>query len=209
MKVTLLIAGLSLAGLTACGGSSTTSTPPPVVIQTLSTIRLASSSVALTAGATSTLTPEALDATGKVIAGATGYTFASSASNIAESRGGGVLLGIRAGTSTITVSLTRDGVTATSTATVTVTGALPATATVAAGTDRTFAPPSIVVARNANVTFAIGSLTHNVTFRGTTGAPAGIANTSSANVDRVFDTAGDFAYDCTLHAGMTGTVVVR
>jgi plastocyanin len=209
MKLTHITAGFSLIALAACGGSDTPAAVTPPAVQTLSTIRFPTPTVALTAGATSTLVPEALDATGKVIPGVTGYTFASSASTIAESRGAGVVLAIGAGSSTITASLTRDGKTATSTATVTVTGTLPAAATVAAGTDRLFTPASLVVAKNANVTFAIGSLTHNVTFRAAGGAPADIGNTSSSNVPRAFATAGDYTYDCTLHAGMTGTVVVR
>ncbi len=48
---------------------------------------------------------------------------------------------------------------------------------------------------------------HNVNFS-TAGAPANIDNTSSGAVTRLFPNAGTFQYQCTLHSGMTGTVVV-
>lgn len=199
--------------LMGCGGDSSkdTPTPPPSGgAQTLSSIRVPTPTVALTAGQFATLAPEALDAGGRVIAGVTGYTYAIGAASVAESQGGGSILGIGAGTTTVTVSLTRDGVTATSAVTVTVTGALPATATVTAGdASRVFTPATIVVARNANVSFAFGALLHNVTFRGQAGAPGNVLNTTNATLARVFGTVGDYDYDCSLHAGMTGKVVVR
>jgi plastocyanin len=210
MKFSQLLISASMLGLAACGGSSDPTPVPPVGnTQTLATIRITNSTLALSAGATATLIPEALDATGRVIAGVTGYTFTSSAAAVAEAQGSGDVLAISAGSSTITASLTRNGVTATTTAAVTVTGSLPVTATVVAAPDRTFAPATLVVARNASITFSFGTLLHNVTFRSATGAPADIPNNASATVARPFPTAGDFNYDCSLHAGMTGKVVVR
>lgn len=210
MKLTHVLLGVATLGMVACGGSSGDTTPPPGGnTQTLATIRFTNASVALSAGSSTTLVPEALDATGRVIAGASGYTFTSGMTAIAEAKSDGLVLAISAGSSIITASLTRNGVTATATATVTVTGSLPVNANVAAGNDQTFAPATVVVGRNANVTFTTGTLTHNVTFRTAAGAPANIANNASTATARPFPTAGDFAYDCTLHAGMSGTVIVR
>lgn len=210
MKFGQMLLSAATFGVVACGGGSTTPTPPAGgTTQTLSTIRVTTPTVALAAGATATLVAEALDAGGRVISGATGYTYASSAPAVAESQGDGSVLGLSAGTATISVSLTRNGVTATSSAAVTVTGALATAATVNAGTGGlVFTPPTLVVARNANVTFAFTGL-HNVTFRTVTGAPSNIPNTSAASVARAFPTAGNFPYDCTLHTGMTGMVMVR
>ncbi len=210
MKFGQMLLSVATVGMVACGGGSTTPTPlTGGTTQTLSTIRVTTPTVALAAGAAATLVAEALDAGGRVISGATGYTYASSAAGVAELQGDGSVLAISAGTATITVSLTRDGVTATSTAVVTVTGALAAAATVSAGTGGLiFAPASLVVARNANVTFAFAGL-HNVTFRTVTGAPTNIPNTTAASVTRAFPTAGNFPFDCTLHTGMTGMVMVR
>lgn len=210
MKLVQLYISASMLGIMACGGSSDPTPPPPAGnTQTLSTIRITNGTLALSAGATATLVPEALDATGRVIAGVTGYTYTSSAATVAEAQTSGAVLAISAGNATITASVTRGGVTATTTATVSVTGSLPVTATVVAGPDRTFAPATLVVARNAAVTFSFGTLLHNVTFRSATGAPTDIPSNASATVARPFPAAGDFTYDCTLHAGMTGMVVVR
>jgi plastocyanin len=207
------IVGALVFVLMGCGGDSSSSAPvtPPVGgAQTLSSIRVPTPTVALNAGQFATLAPEALDASGRAITGATGYTYASGSTAIAESQGGGSILGIGGGTTTITVSLTRDGVTATSAVAVTVTGTLPATATVTAGdASRVFTPATLVVARNANVSFAFGGLLHNVTFRGQVGAPGNVPNTTNATLARVFGTVGDYDYDCSLHTGMTGKVVVR
>ena len=213
MKVqhlTLSLALLTLMGCGGGGGSSTPTTPVTPAAPKLATIRLPSATLSLAAGAITPLAPVALDASGATISGVAGYTFSSATTTVAETQASGNVIGIGAGTSVITVSLSRDGVTATATATATVTGTLPATATVAAGaSDLTFTPPTIVVARNANVTYSFGALTHNVTFRTATGAPTNVPNSASTTVARAFPTAGDFTYDCSLHAGMTGMVMVR
>jgi plastocyanin len=211
MKVLHLLLGASLLGALACGGGGGGTTPPVTgPTQTLSTIRLGTTTANLTAGNTTSLSPSALDSKGAVIAGVAGYTYATSNAAIAEASATGVVLATGAGTATITVSLSRDGVTATATSTVTVTGSLPTAASVAAGaSDNTFTPATLVVARNANVTFSFGARQHNVTFRGTPGSPTNVANSTNASVALSFPTAGDFSYDCSLHAGMTGAVIVR
>lgn len=214
MRLLSLVAGVSMLGFAACGGGggSTSPAPPPSGgTQTLSTIRFASNSIALTAGTATTLpVVEALDATGRVITGAAGYTYSSSATAVAESQGDGAVLAIGAGSATITASLTRDGVTATATITVNVSGSLPGSASVAAGnSDLAFTPPTVVVARNASVTFSFGALNHSVNFRATAGAPANVPVTTNGAVARSFPSAGDFNYDCGVHAGMSGKVVVR
>lgn len=48
---------------------------------------------------------------------------------------------------------------------------------------------------------------HNVTFS-TAGAPTNIGNRTSGADQRTFNTTGTFAYECTNHAGMTGSVTV-
>ena len=86
----------------------------------------------------------------------------------------------------------------------------PQTASVAASaTANTFSPSTVTIARGGTVTWTFGARPHNVTFGATTGAPAGVPTTTNAQVARQFPTAGSFGYDCTLHAGMSGTVVVR
>jgi plastocyanin len=209
MKTRRLAAGVLLAVIASCGGGGDDGTGPPTQDRTLASIRLANGTLALTAGQTATLSAEALDASGAAIANVSGYTYTSSAPAFAEVRGDGTVLAVSAGSATITVTLTRDGVTANATATVTVTGTLPSSVTVTAGTDNAFNPQTVVVARNAVVTYAFAATVHNVTYSASSGAPTDIGNTSTASVARTFATAGDYGYQCTIHSGMTGTVIVR
>lgn len=71
-----------------------------------------------------------------------------------------------------------------------------------------FNPASLTVARGTTVTFTFQAQ-HNVTFDNTSGAPSNIGNTSSGSIQRVFANAGTFGFNCTLHAGMRGQVVVN
>ncbi|MFT5434123.1 MAG: plastocyanin [Myxococcota bacterium] len=210
MKIPRLLMSLALAAIVACDGDSgTTTSPPPPETQTLASISLATSTFALNAGQSTTLVPQALDASGAVISGVTGFSFTSSEPTIAEAQASGTVLAVGAGAAVVTVSVTRDGVTATALADFTVTGTLPSTVTVVAGNaSNDFTPPSVAVALDAAVTFSFGARIHNVT-HSATGAPANIPNTSNGNVIQNFPTAGDFPYDCTIHPGMQGTVIVR
>jgi plastocyanin len=70
-----------------------------------------------------------------------------------------------------------------------------------------FNAPNIVVPAGTTVTWTwnSGSTDHNVTFSdATSGDRAG-----GATYSRQFTTPGTFSYHCTLHAGMTGSVVVQ
>jgi len=210
MKLQYLVRAVSLVLVVSCGGGGDDGTGPGGnQNQTLASIRLVINTFSLNAGQTATLAPQALDASGAVIANVTGYTFSSSTASVAETRGDGTILAVGAGSATITVALSRDGVTANATASVTVAGALPTGASVTAGTDNRFTPQTVVVARNASVTFSFAAVVHNVTYASAAGAPSNIPNTSNSSVSRTFPSAGDFSYECTIHAGMTGTVVVR
>lgn len=93
----------------------------------------------------------------------------------------------------------------------------PSTASVAmsSGTDpygaetNTFTPTSVTIARNGSVTWTNSTgVTHNVTFT-TAGAPANIPNHTSGSNSRTFATAGTFAFNCSNHAGMSGSVAVQ
>jgi uncharacterized protein YjdB len=93
---------------------------------------------------------------------------------------------------------------------VTVTGvSFPNIAEVTAGADLQFQPAAVDIAVGGTVTWNFQSITHNVTFASATGAPANIGNTTNASASRTFTTAGTFLYDCTLHGGMSGRVVVH
>lgn len=73
--------------------------------------------------------------------------------------------------------------------------------------DNAFTPQTVTVAVNGTVRWTNGGAAlHNTTASGTWASP-NLAN--GATFERVFPAAGTFNYECTLHAGMTGTVVVR
>jgi plastocyanin len=209
MRLEHLVVAVSVVGLLACGGGGDGGTGPVTQPKVLDSVRITPGTLTLNAGQTGTVSAEALDASGSVISNVTGFTYTSSAPAVAELRGEGTVLAVGAGSATITVSLTRDGKTATASASVTVTGSLPSGATVTAGTNNTFTPQTVVIARNGSVDFEFASVVHNVTYGSATGAPANIPNSSNTSVSRTFSTAGDFAYQCTIHSGMTGLVVVR
>lgn len=88
-------------------------------------------------------------------------------------------------------------------------GVFPSSADVTATIGNFFAPQSADIAKNGAVNFIFQSTLHNVTFTPATGVPADIGNTSGATVSATFNRAGTFAYQCTLHPGMAGVVVVH
>ncbi|HSQ28776.1 MAG TPA: plastocyanin/azurin family copper-binding protein [Gemmatimonadaceae bacterium] len=71
-----------------------------------------------------------------------------------------------------------------------------------------FSPASIQVPVGTTVTWTwdAASITHNVTFADGSGSGNKAAG---ATFTRTFGTAGTFQYQCTLHAGMTGSVLVQ
>ena len=76
-----------------------------------------------------------------------------------------------------------------------------------------FSPPSLTIAAGDTVrfNFAGGSdgMGHDVTFKATPGAPANINVQKSGTASRVFTTRGSFHYDCFVHPGMQGEIVVQ
>ena len=72
--------------------------------------------------------------------------------------------------------------------------------------DNFFSPNSTTVPVGTTVTWTWGTgTTHNVTFAD--GLSSGDQNRGSYT--RTFHTAGTFAYQCTIHAGMNGEIVVQ
>ena len=74
-----------------------------------------------------------------------------------------------------------------------------------------FSPSSVTITKGGTVTWTNGSGTvaHNVTFSATSGAPSNIPNMSSGSNSRSFAASGSYAYQCTNHPGMNGTVTVQ
>lgn len=85
----------------------------------------------------------------------------------------------------------------------------PTTVTVAATPDLVFSPYPVAVAPGGTVTFAFGSVPHNVYFDAKPGAPADIPGVNSnVSTTRTFATAGTYTYRCRIHRAMRGSIVV-
>lgn len=208
MSVHRTLIPLAMAGLLACGSDGDLIGPPPGG-QTLGSIAASPTTLTLTAGQRTTITMTALNTSSQPIANVSGYTYSSSAPAVAVVSNDGDVTGLSAGTATITVSLTLGSVTKTVDVPVTVSGTLPLTATVVAGaTSDTFTPDFVAIARTGTVTWSFGARVHNVTFQGAS-APANIPDSVNESEARTFNTAGTFSYRCTIHANMSGTVLVQ
>jgi plastocyanin len=212
MRPSILPTIAVLSSLLACGGDDDNATEPPPGQQTLGSITTTpSGTISLSAGNTRSISVVALDTENRVISNPGTVSFTSSNNTVAEVDGGGEVLAIAAGSADITASLTRGGITKQATLTVQVTGSLPASATVIASTggDFSFTPRNVAIQAGGSVSWTFGSLEHTVTFTAQAGAPQSILSGLNATISRTFTTAGDFNYTCTIHAGMTGQVVVR
>jgi plastocyanin len=85
----------------------------------------------------------------------------------------------------------------------------PRTATVAATQAVAFSPFPATIAPGGTVTFAFGSLPHNVYFDPAPGAPADIPGVNvNVSTTRTFATAGTYTYRCRIHPGMKGSIIV-
>ena len=188
--------------LSGCGGGGTTATG--VVVGSVTTVSVSGPSTTVAIGGTMQLTATPADANGNAITGQSALWMTSNQA-VATVSTGGLVSGIIAGPVTITATV---GAIAGSAA-LTVAPA-PAAATVQANTSQLFTPKQVDITAGGTVTWQFSTLAHNVTFTTTgAGTPANIPDASSTSVARSFTTAGTFAYQCTIHPGMTGTVVVH
>jgi plastocyanin len=203
-------AGNGTTRVTARAGTVTDHTDLTVA-QRFGELTLTPATATVAPGGTQQLTATARDARGNPIAGVTGFTFTSSDESKARVSASGLVTGVAQGTATITAALTRDGVSRTATSAITVgqSGGFPLTAAVDATGESSFSPTRVDIAQGGTVTWTFGATAHNVTF-GSAAPPCGnIAASTNTSVGRTFPTAGTFEYVCTLHAGMTGSVVVH
>ena len=82
--------------------------------------------------------------------------------------------------------------------------------TVIATTGSSFDPTPLTVTPGTAVTFTFQGVAHNVFFDAAAGAPADISGSlSNVSETRTFSAAGTFGYQCRIHSGMRGTVIVR
>ena len=216
IRLTCLVVTSALLGCGGGGGDAGSTTgpppppPPPGNTQTLGSITTSVQALTLAAGTSQSIAVQAFDANGGVIVNAPSPTFTSGSVAIAEVDNTGAVLGLNAGTTTINVSLSMGSITKTASVPLNVTGVLSSDADVVASSgDYLFTPKVVAIQAGGSVTWNFGGLSHTVTFVQTTGAPASISESYSTTVSRTFTTPGNFTYNCSIHSGMTGRIVVR
>jgi plastocyanin len=215
MQFSRLTSVVVASALLGCGGGGTDGgttnppPPPPGGNQTLGSIQTNVTTLNLAAGNSQTITVTAFDTQNQIISNPGAPSFTTTSATVAEVDNTGQVSGWNAGTATINVSLTLGSVTRTASVAVTVTGSLPSLAQVNTSSGDIFTPNKVAVASGGSVTWTFGATIHNVTFAPQAGAPANISDTYSISVTRTFNQVGSFNYSCTIHAGMSGQVVVR
>ena len=114
-----------------------------------------------------------------------------------------------AGCSSGSGSSTSTGPTTTPTTTDTFGGSATATSVDVTMPSVVYTPNRIDIAKGGTIRFIFAALAHDVRFGGNAQAPSDIPVTSNTTVSRTFANSGTFTFLCTLHANMTGTVVVH
>jgi plastocyanin len=203
-KAGILIAAM-VASVVACGGGGDGGGEITGTQNFTSLSVKPATSVNVLVGGTQALAVTALDQSNKTMSGLT-TTYNSGTPSVATVDANGVITGVAVGSSQVTVTGTIGSVSKTATVNVTVSVPGP-TASVAAMTNDTFSPATAFITQNGTVTWTFAT-THNVTFDGS-GGPANIPDTSTGSASRTFPTKGTFAYHCTIHPGMSGSVVVQ
>lgn len=85
----------------------------------------------------------------------------------------------------------------------------PAQANVNANPNLTFNPSQVTIRVGGRVNFIFGSTAHTVMFEDVANRPDHIVEESSSKTEsRTFTAVGDFNYECGIHDGMQGKVIV-
>ena len=156
-------------------------------------------------------TVEGRDALGGLVAlGSRVVTWTSSTPAIATINSNGIVAGVGVGSTTLTVSV-QDGSTARTAITTLPVIAIPnAPLTVdVAMAPQLFIPSEIIVKLGGTVRFQFTPIDHNVIWSPRLpGSPSDILVTTNALVTRTFATVGVYPFDCTVHPGMSGRIIV-
>ena len=203
-------ASLAVIGfLFACGGGGA-DLPSSENSGEATTLALSAPSATVAVGASVQLSAVARDAGGKPVSGLPSPSFATSDPARATVDAGGMVTGAAPGSVTITATLSVNGEILTASAQLTITTAPPAGSNLVTTAGVSFSPASITIAQGDSVSWEFAGATHNVTFLGPAPVAGDIPDQQpGTSVTRVFSAAGTFDYECTRHAGMTGTVIVQ
>jgi plastocyanin len=170
---------------------------------TVAAVVITTSTATLRPGETSQFIALGVDANGNEVTGAGTASWSTAAASVASVNQTGLVTAVAPGSATISAVI--EGISGSRLVTV-----LPAGASaVVTMPGFSFIPAEVTVHRGESVYFEFPREPHNVIFANTTGAPQDITlPTSNVTIPRTFTTTGQFAYDCTLHPGMSGVVIV-
>lgn len=200
-RATRSLPALLASLLAACGGDGGTTISPTAGPPAAVTVSLPAATLMMGDSARATATVR--DAQGNVLSGAA-VTWSSSAFNILEVNSStGMVKGLALDTASVIATV---GGTLRGAARVTVRPSMTATVTMLPAT---FLPFVALIGVGGTVTYDFtGPLDHNVIYVRKPGAPADIPPSRNVRVTRTFGTAGTFEYECRLHPGMTGEIIV-
>ena len=196
--------------LVSCGSDSTAPPVTPVAgVLTNLTATITDSPLEIGQGTQALV--QGKDAFGTVVAlGTRTVTWSSSNAVIATVNANGGVQGVGVGATTINVSVV-DGtrtITGSSALTVTAIANAPQSSDVSM-LPQQFVPFQTVVKVGGSVRYFFTSIDHNVIWNPRlAGSPTDILVTVNTNVSRTFPTMGVYKYECTVHPGMVGVIVV-
>jgi plastocyanin len=203
-----LVIAAAIVGVISCGGGGAALIEPPPPKFTSVVITPDSAEVAV--GAVLQLAASARDEDGVAMSGLPPVVWSVEDTTIATAVSN-VITGQAVGSTRIFASVTEGEVTHADTARLVVSAAAAGGPTHPVNTPGTsFAPATLTVTVGDTVTWVFGGATHNVSF--TLAAPVGgdiPDQTPPSQVARVFSVAGQYAYECTRHANMRGTIIVQ
>lgn len=203
-----LLVSCALAGCGGSGGDSGGTNPPPTPV--LTSVALSKSTASLRPTESTTITATPKDQNGNAMSGQTvGWTIAPTSGVVSITPNGTsvTVTGTALGQATLTATVQQ----LVANATITVQNSFPSSADIAVGSGgaNAFDPNAVDIAAGGTVNFNWNGVTHNVTWQAPPASVANIADRSSGTVSVTLNTAGTYNYQCTLHAGMNGTITVH
>ena len=202
MRLSSFAAVALIAISVSCGSESGTNAGPIAASVVITGTRTVT-----TPGTPLQLTVSAFDAAGTLIANPGVFAWASSAPSVAGVTQTGLVTPVAPGT--VTVSAALRGVTGS--ISVEVAPLTQATKDTIFTLPLAFSPDNVTIKAGQSVTFLFAGDLHNVIFKpaNPSGSPPDIQETKNVAVTRSFNTKGTFAFDCLIHPGMSGFVVVQ
>jgi len=205
MRLVRVCCAFCILAVAACGSSDKSTTQPGGSTAVLTSLDLSAPGNTLALNSTMQLAATPKDQNGATYPATVAW---SSGSNfVATITSSGLVSAVAGGQAYMFASA---GALKDSTLITVVTGAYPTTAPVYM-LPASYSPVETDIAVGGTVQFVFPGLGHNVFFGSTPpGAPADIpGSVVNQTVSRTFNTRGSFGYNCTIHPGMNGTIVVH